>query len=241
MNPVSIGNATLYCGDCLDVLPELNNIESVITDPPFFVPVQHYVQARGSELKKNFGDLSVLKHFFKQIFKSFGEILDKNGSIYCFCDGQSYPLVFEGMYPIVKRVRPLIWDKLTSYNGYTWRHQHEIIAWGEMPDAEQIPTGDGDILKCRAVPVGERLHPAEKPVELIKLLINKLKIESNILDPFMGSGSTGVAALQAGRKFIGIETDERYFEIACKRIQKANDQGDFITEQPALLTQAELV
>jgi len=77
-------------------------------------------------------------------------------------------------------------------------------------------------------------HPTQKPVEVMKWCIGHLPEPNNIiLDPFMGSGTTGVAAVQMGRRFIGIEREERYFEIACKRIEDAQRQGDFFVENAA--------
>jgi DNA modification methylase len=123
-------------------------------------------------------------------------------------------MLFRSLYSL-GRVRPLIWDKVVSYNGYTWRHQSELITWVERPDAPRVPTGDGDILRYRAVKVGDRVHPAEKPVALVSALV--AKHEGTVLDPFMGSGSTLVAARQMGRRAIGIEIEERYCEIAAQR------------------------
>ena len=140
-----------------------------------------------------------------------------------FCNAKSYPFVFRAMYEYYKHVRLIIWDKVVSYNGYTWRHQHELIAWGECENAERVPTGDGDIIACRGVLQKDRKHPAEKPSKLIKRLIEKHEHDT-ILDPFMGSGTTGVACHQTGRNFIGIEIDENYYNIACKRIAKAQQQ-----------------
>ncbi|MFW9952264.1 MAG: hypothetical protein ACFFKA_19255, partial [Candidatus Thorarchaeota archaeon] len=85
------------------------------------------------------------------------------GFIYIFCNDDSYPLFWYYCYPFSKNVRTLIWDKITSFNGYGWRHQHEIILYAEMPESPKITTGDGDILKDRAVKVDNRDHPAEKP------------------------------------------------------------------------------
>ncbi|MCP4122434.1 MAG: site-specific DNA-methyltransferase, partial [Bacteroidetes bacterium] len=78
-----------------------------------------------------------------------------------------------------------------------------------------------------------RVHPTQKPVEVMKWCVTKLpKGTETILDPFMGSGTTGVACAKLGRKFIGIELDETYFNIACERIQKAYDQPDLFIEPP---------
>ncbi|QPQ56210.1 site-specific DNA-methyltransferase [Allosphingosinicella flava] len=72
-------------------------------------------------------------------------------------------------------------------------------------------------------------HPTQKPVKLMKWCIDQVRGHGAILDPFMGSGTTGVAAIQMGREFIGIEREPEYFDIACKRIEDAQRQGDFFT------------
>lgn len=211
---------TLYRGDCLDVLPTLPeaSADALITDPPYFQPASHYCAPRDEKApKKAIGDMSILEHFFRSFIRECVRVLKPTGSAYIFCDGQSYPIAFTGLYPCAKYVRPLIWDKLTSVNGYTWRHQHELIAWGEWPDTPRIPTGDGDVLRFQAVPVKDRIHPAEKPVGLIKALVMKTPEGGTVLDPFMGSGTTAAACVQLGRKFIGVEIDEGYFKVADGR------------------------
>lgn len=218
MNPYySDDLVTIYHGDAMDVLPELDEVGAVITDPPYFQPATHYVPARGAKPIRSLGDTSVLTHAFKAWASEIDRVLSDEGSAYIFCDGQSYASAFAAFWPL-GRVRPLIWDKVVSFNGYTWRHQHELIAWVERPGAKRVPTGDGDIVKERGVPQADRLHPAEKPVALMGRLI--AKTEGTILDLFLGSGSTLVAAKQAGRKAIGIEIEERYCEIAAMRLQQ---------------------
>jgi site-specific DNA-methyltransferase (adenine-specific) len=225
-----IGNATLYLGDCLEILPDVGLANALITDPPFFHPVLHYVNARKAEpTKKTLSDMSALKHFFRIVMGAVDPVLAKDGSIYWFCDGQTYGWAYEALYPHCKKVRPLIWDKITSYNGYTWRHQHELIAWGEREGAKRIPTGDGDIVRERAVPVAERKHPAEKPAPLVQRLLSKT--DGVVLDPFMGGGTTGVACARLKRPFIGIELEEQYFDIACERIAAAQAHDDLFPEQ----------
>jgi site-specific DNA-methyltransferase (adenine-specific) len=142
-----------------------------------------------------------------------------DGTAYLFCDGQTYPALFETFYPF-GRVRPLVWDKQSAVNGYTWRHGHELIAWVERPGSTRVPTGDSDILRCRSVPVSKRIHPAEKPVSVLSELINKHEDAATVLDPFCGSGSTLLAARDCGRKAIGIEIEERYCEIAANRMSR---------------------
>jgi site-specific DNA-methyltransferase (adenine-specific) len=215
-------NYELYLGDCLEYMKSMpdKSVDAVITDPPYYVPINTYVGTRENGYsRRTIGEMSIMQIYFDTLFAEGMPKIKPTGSSYVFCDGQSYPIIYRAMYPYFNRVRPLIWDKIISYNGYTWRHQHELIAWGEGFEAERIPTGDGDVLKYRGVLQKDRQHPAEKPVEVISRLLEKCG--DTIFDPFMGSGTTGVACMQLGRKFIGCEIDPNYFEIAKKRIEQA--------------------
>ena len=213
---------TLHLGDCLEYMKSMpdKSVDAVITDPPYFLPAQHY-QTR-KVFRKTFSDLGILEHFFKDFFEEMVRVLNPDGAYYTFCDGQSYPLFWYYGFVTSKSVRPLIWDKGNFINGYHWRHQHEMILFGEMPESRPLPTGDGDVLRCKPVPVDEREHPAEKPVELLAKLATKCG--HTIFDPFMGSGTTGVACMQLGRNFIGCEIEPKYFEIADRRISEARRQ-----------------
>lgn len=212
---------TIICGDCIDIMASIpeHSIDLIITDPPYFVPAEYY-NTRTKFNTRNFADLGILEHSFKSVFQQFDRILKREAQFYMFCNGQSYPLFFYHAFGITKSVKPLIWDKQTSINGYGWRHQHELILWGEMPESKPIPTGDGDILRCRAVKVADRIHPAEKPLELIGKLIEKSSKEGDtVLDPFLGSGTTAVAAKGAERNFIGIDISPEYCAIAENRLK----------------------
>ncbi len=207
-------------GDCIEELKDLKDksIDLIVIDPPYFLPAQHYNTRR--EFRRNFGDLGVMEGFIKLVFSEFKRIMKDEGILYIFCDGQSYPLFYYHLYPFCKSVRPLIWDKKTSINGYHWRHQHELIIFAQMPKNEKVPTGDGDILRYNAVKIGERKHPAEKPVELLKRLIEKSSKEGDVvLDCFAGSGSTMVACKELNRKYIMIEKEDGYFEL-IKKLEK---------------------
>ena len=215
---------TLYHGDCLEVMKKFasESVDAVVTDPPYFLPVQSYVGTRkNSYSRRTLADTSILKSYFDIFFTEASRILKPTGSYYVFCNAQSYPIFYQNMFPYCKYVRLLIWDKVVSYNGYTWRHQHELIAWGELDKSTRVPTGDGDILKCRGVLQKDRLHPAQKPVELIEKLITKSTNDSSIvLDPYMGSGTTGIACINTGRQFIGIEKDDDHFITAQSRLEQ---------------------
>jgi site-specific DNA-methyltransferase (adenine-specific) len=207
---------TIYHGDALKVLPGISDVALVVTDPPYFQSTTRYVPPRAEKIRKSIADMSILELAFRSWAEAMVCACMAGATIYLFCDGQSYPLAFTALYPHAHHVRPLVWDKVVSFNGYTWRHQHELIAWAEMDGATRVPTGDGDILRYRAVPVGDREHPAQKPIELLSALIAKHD-DGLVLDPFVGSGTTLRAAKDLGRKAIGVEIEERYCEIAAKR------------------------
>lgn len=208
---------TIYHGDCRELLPLMPKVDLVLTDPPYFLPMQSYVGTReAGYAKRMLGDISILQTYFSGLVEELP--LTAAGSVYLFCDAKSYPLFWRAMFPHFKHVRTLVWDKVVSYNGYTWRHQHELIAWGEGDEAKRVATGDGDVLKHRGVLQKDRSHPAEKPVDLLQSLIAKHDDAHTILDPFMGSGTTLRAAKDLGRRAIGIEIEERYCEIAAKRM-----------------------
>lgn len=212
---------TIVVGDCLDVMRQMPDgcVDLVVTDPPYFLPAQHY-QTR-KQFARSLADLSILEHFFRDVFSELDRILTDSAAIYTFCDGQSYPVFFVMAYPCFRYVRPLIWDKMTSINGYSWRHQHELILFGVRPQAKPVKTGDGDILSCRAVPVNDRKHPAEKPIQLIKRLVDKSSAEGAVVfDPFIGSGTTAVAAKKLGRHYFGCDINPEYVEMARKRLEQ---------------------
>jgi len=214
----------IYQGDCMEIVKDIpdESIDMLLTDPPYFIPQQSYVGARqGGYTKRHLADMSIFKNFFDLYFSQIDKKLKLTGTAYIFCDAKSYPFFYQSMFPYFKHVRLLIWDKIVSYNGYTWRHQHELIAWGERDEAERVPTRDGDIIQERGVLQADRLHPAEKPILLINKLIAKHKNAKIIHDSFMGSCPVGESCVLFGRDFIGYELDPEYYEIAKKRIKEA--------------------
>ena len=197
---------TLYRADWREVLPSAGPIALIATDPPYFLPAVHYNTRK--DFPRSLTDLGILEAYFETFFAAAEAALGPSGSAYVFCDGQSYPAFYATAYRHFKKLRPLIWDKVSAFNGYTWRHQHELILFLEGADAKPRPTGDGDIIRCAAVKVDDRDHPAEKPPNLIETLIRKSTEEGEIVcDPFMGSASCGVACVRSGRGFVGIEKE----------------------------------
>lgn len=220
-------SAIVHHGDCLDVMRSMPDgcVDAVITDPPYFLPATHYNTR--SRSFRSLSDIGILEHFFRDVFTAVRRVLKRTGHLYSFCDGQSYPVMYACAYPHFKALRPLIWDKQVSFSGYAWCHQHELILFAESDEASPVKTGDGDVLKCRAVRMDDREHLAQKPVELLGRLMRKTtRPRGVVLDPFCGSGATGEACVIDGYDFIGIERDAAYVEIARKRIADAGVQGN---------------
>lgn len=210
-------------GDCLEVLPEVpnNTFDLIIIDPPFLIAKYNSLRIH---MRKSFGDLGLIEYFFRNVFKELERTIKDSGYFYVFCNSTSYALFWFYTFPFTKYVRTIIWDKGTSINGFSWRHQHELILFASMPDSTKVKTGDGDVIKCKSVRVKTRLHPAQKPEELIRKLILKNSKEGDIVaDFFAGSGTTLKVAKEEKRKYFGIEYDINYHKIGIKRLEDRNE------------------
>lgn len=210
---VEIGNAVLYCGDCLEILPTLPKVDAVITDPPYGInhPCNFSERGRGNLAKCN--DYSDVHDDHRQFDPS--PWLSLNVPT-CFWGGN----YFADKLPTCSGW--LVWDKerpddldqatcelaWTNYVKGVRRFRH---LWNGMMKASER---------------GESYHPTQKPVALLQWVLDlRWTPTGTILDPFMGSGTTGVACMNLGRKFIGIEIERKYFDIACERIEQAQKQG----------------
>lgn len=193
----TIGDATLYLGDCMDILPTLNKVDAVITDPPYGLGKRMQGGTWGA--KTEFKEMVIWDNSHPQIDVLINLVNLSNITV--FWGGNYYGLPPSRCW--------LVWDK-----------QNAVPT---MADCEIAWTSLDANTKRFSHPVGRILngHPSEKPLQLMKWTIEIVKADGVILDPFMGSGTTGVAAIQMGRKFIGIEREPKYFDIACQRIEQA--------------------
>ena len=138
----------------------------------------------------------------------------------------------------------VIWDKSNPGLGWRYRRQHEMVMVAHRAGGKLLWANDGVTARnvYRLMPPRERLHPNEKPLGLVRHFLGLHTTEEHmVLDPFMGSGTTGVACVKLGRKFIGIEIEPKYFDIACKRIEDAYRQGDLFVEPSANAVQPKLL
>lgn len=218
-----IGSATLYLGDSLEILPTVGSFDAIVTDPPYAIPTQ---VASGRTITRNVGDLSMVEAAFRQHAVCWKAGLGEKGRAFIFCDGASYSVIYRATYSHFN-LASLVWDKGRIGMGREFRKRHELIvhAWGaSTPVVSSDGTGYADVLECAPVSSASRVHPAEKPVDLMKQLLRVCG--QIVVDPFMGSGSVGVAAVSLGRQFIGCEIDPDYFDLACRRLEDAQRQAE---------------
>jgi DNA modification methylase len=197
-----IGDAELWLGDCREILPTLGKVEAVVTDPPYGIADvwqgggRHgWANAKAHTEQRNGWDHRPDAAVFKMMLSM-----------------SAHQIIWGGNYfdlPISRCW--LVWNK--PERGFT------------LAEAELAWTKRDSVIRVFDCPRSEpdRVHPTQKPVELMSWCV--AKTTGAVLDPFMGSGTTGVACARLGRRFVGIEIDRRYFDIACKRIDEAQRQG----------------
>ena len=220
---VQIGDATLYLGDCMDILPTLDKVYAVITDPPYGIGFKSS-QPKAIDYGLIYGDA---EPFDPSPLLLFENLVLWGGNNF------ANKLPIGGWFVWDKRVSEAADKMMGSPFELAWvsnKKKYKIarIQHGGAKNADAL---NGDVANAA------RFHPTPKPVALMKWCIDQVGNPETILDPFMGSGTTGVAAIQLGRKFIGIEREPKYFDIACKRIEQAVAQGQLFAPEPTKQTQ----
>lgn len=220
-----IGDCTLYLGDNTKVLPVLGNVTNLLTDPPYGIGETNERNLTRGKLAKDYGSYDWDKKPCSLEMIKLMLSITQHQVIF----GGNY---FEGLGPTSCW---LVWDK---ENGATDFADCEL-AWTNLKKAVRLKKHLWDGMRRKGKE--PRFHPTQKPLDLISWAIGHFPNKEPILDPFMGSGTTGVACVKTGRKFIGVELDERYFDIACERIAKAYQQPDFFVPAPVTLKQGNLL
>ena len=211
----------LRCGDCLEVMKDIpdKSIDLIIIDPPYSTPT---ITGFGRKQVKNVADLSIQETYMKCLKEEFERILKDNSPIFVFCDDKYYPSIYRAFYNW-QSVQMIVWDKGKIGMGKPFRKRHELIVYANRETIDYNRTENithyPTVLNYKIVTEKEKVHPAQKPIKLLEDLILGFSNENDtVLDCFMGSGSTGVACVNTNRNFIGIELDEKYFNIAKERI-----------------------
>ncbi len=215
------GGITIYHGDCREVLPELPPASAhlILTDPPFSVPIKY--QDAGDDYPRSWGDLVVMEPFFAEVFREIRRVVKATGQVYVHCDDESYPVFFKVAYPLWPQSQLVIWFKPTGRRGRGWMHAHELILHLRTTTTVYSDGFRQDVVGVMPVRTLNRQHPAEKPGDLLTFLADGLPtLHALVVDPFAGSGSTLMAAKRLNNRAIGIEIEERYCEIAAKRLSQ---------------------
>jgi site-specific DNA-methyltransferase (adenine-specific)/modification methylase len=203
---VTIGNARLALGDCRDILPTIGRVDAVVTDPPYGINIAANPVRQAHE--KMDWDATAPDAETLALVVAAGE----------------WAIIWGGNYFGMPAAQCfLIWDKLQP---------HDF----SLAMCEQAWTNVRKPAKMfrHSVTGYEKSHPTQKPEPLMKWCIGHLPpTAATIIDPFMGSGTTGVAAVQMHKQFIGIEREAKYFDIACRRIEDAQRQGSLFGEKAA--------
>lgn len=234
----TIGLATLYCGDSRDVLPAIGAVDAVITDPPYAVSV------KGSKQGKGKGGTRSLD-FFKGdddwagmtalVIDALAKAVASDPKTFvAWCGHRQIGAIVGMLEERGYSSRLIFWRKKcpppsTPDAAFTSAVEQAVYAYksGRIWRGGQSAPNVFEADSYRFGQPGKVDHPTQKPLALMKWNVGLLSdVGQTILDPFMGSGSAGVAAVQMGRRFIGIEREPEYFELACQRIREAQRQGD---------------
>jgi site-specific DNA-methyltransferase (adenine-specific) len=213
-----IGDAILYQGDCYTILPTLPPVDAVVTDPPYGIALntdnsRFSGGTQGNMAKRGNGPGTGAGKPIANDDKPFDpSFLLSIGAEQIIWGWNNYP------------------DRLPRGACLVWLKRNDAAFGSFLSDAELAWMSKGHGVYCRRdlsnnALANERSHPTQKPVDLMEWCLTFLPKAQTILDPFMGSGSTGVACAAAGRKFVGIEMDAQHFETACDRIRAAYSQG----------------
>lgn len=245
-----IGDCRLILGDCLEVMPALGKVDAVIMDPPYELSEagpgkSHFGMSLNkfdsADYKSIVSGFDIEKVFFA-IEGLFYERETIPFNLFCFCSNKQVSRIMEWneRRQNGRSTTLLVWHKTNAapFANGVWRGDIEYIVHAKDKGAVFIG-GAEEKKKVSEFPiVQDDAHPTVKPLELIKKYVKICSHRGQtILDPYMGSGTTGIACSKLGRKFIGIELDPTYFDIACRRIEEAYRQPDMFIEPPKKIIQ----
>lgn len=200
----------VYLGDCLEVLPTLGRFDLALTDPPYGIGIAAN-PVRQKHAKKAWDAATPPSTVFDLIKEHSGEQIIWGGNYFDLPPSQGF----------------LVWDK----------QQPENFSLAMCEQAWVSFQRPAKMFQKRVVGY-DKQHPTQKPVELMQWCLTF--VPGAVVDPFMGSGTSGVAAVKMGRCFTGVEIDSGYFDVACKRIDAALKQTDLFVATPAPLKQTSM-
>ena len=225
---VTIGNAELWHGDCREVLPLLPRFAAVVTDPPYgLADLLHRPGSGQWELRRD----RWAKHY-KQGAPTWDSETVVDGVIAALAQADKAVVWGGQFYPLTPSRCWLSWNKILR----NWSSSEAEHAWTNLDKPNRV----FDYSHGQLATEGKHYHPTQKPVPLMAWCIEQAGRPATVCDPFMGSASTGVACIQLGVAFTGIERERKYFDIACERIARAQAQGQLLPpeQKPAAVQEA---
>lgn len=242
-----IGDCTLYLGDARAILPTIRGVDLVLTDPPYssgglmrsdrnLATSEKYRQSGTHKTDPDFsGDNRDQRSFTLWCSDWLSLCLHatrRGGALLSFIDWRNLPCMVDAVQVGGWVYRGIVtWDKTEASrpNKGWFRGQSEFLVTASAGPLEVGAAAPGicqaGVLR-HAVEVADKHHVTGKPVALMRDILRTRDDWGHVLDPFMGSGTTGVAAAKMGRRFVGVEIEPRYFDIACRRIEDAYRQPD---------------
>lgn len=236
-----IGECTLYQGDCRKIISRLGKVQAVISDAPYEAVMQNKwgvlsKQAPSSHVRHEELGFDAIDHMREDVARAVKDACEGWGVFFCMAEGvRAWRDAIEATGAKYKRA--MVWvkpDAMPQFNGQGPSVGHEMMvsAWYGKGHSRWNGGGrPGTFIYTKNTPGGGQ-HPTQKPLPLMQDLVQLFSFEGDtVLDPFAGSGTTGVACVKLGRKFIGIEKEPEYFDLMCDRIRKAYAQPDFFVSR----------
>ena len=209
----------IYNEDCLEGMKRIPDgvIDAIITDPPYCVG------ASSNGIKSTYCDYSLIKPFFQRLFSEFARVTKSGAAVFVHTDWRTYPYLYSLFAGEFAMRNLIVWDYEYIKCGNFYRYSYELLMYGTKGKSErQFDARSRDVWRLPCYRVSGREHPSQKPVQLIeKMLLENTNEGELVLDAFMGSGTTAVAAINTDRHYVGFELHEPYCEICERRIGEA--------------------
>ena len=214
----------LYQGDCLEVMSgiEDKSVDLIVTDPPYLMDYQsnrRKKEDKFDKIKNDKGNYMLIQDYLEECHR----IMKDNTAIYCFCSWHNIDFFKNEFEKYFKLKNILVWNKNNHGTGDlkgSYAPKHEFILFGHKGRTLLREKRIADVIDCPKISSNKLTHPTEKPQDLLEIFIKQSSDEGSIIfDGFMGTGSCGIAAKKLNRNFIGIELDEKYFNIAKDRLE----------------------
>ena len=214
---VVIGNCELWHGDCREVLPLLPPVDLVLTDPPY--GIKRFEKGFGTTRFKGHGAEKTGIEWDKRPEKELFDQLLAFGAVSIIWGSNNFPLPTSEYF--------LVWDKCQTVDNFASAE----LAFTNAKRPAKVFRYSIHQHNCDE---RDKAHPTQKPVPLMEWCLSLVSEAKTVCDPFMGSGTTGVACARMGLQFVGIERERKYFDLACERITRAQAQGKLLPPDPRL-------